>query len=66
MTIHESTELQIQASVDAALAGQLASASNDTLAAIAWEAFVDACDGFDVPCYASTFAELFPVYAELV
>jgi len=64
--ISETVEIELQASVEDALAGQLGSASNDALAAIAWDAFVDACDGFDVPCYASTFAELFPVYAELV
>lgn len=63
---NEATENQIRACVDDALASQLGSACNDTLAAIAWEAYVDACDAFDVPCQEETFAELFPVYAELV
>jgi hypothetical protein len=49
-----------------AILGQLNSASNETLAAIAWEAFQDGCDGFDVPCSFEAFAARFPVYAELV
>ena len=62
----ETTTLEIEASVNDAIAGQLGSASNEVIAQCAWDAFVDACEGFDVPCYVDTFAELFPVYSELV
>jgi hypothetical protein len=49
-----------------AILSQLNSASNETLAAIAWEAFQDGCEGYDVPCSFEAFAARFPVYAELV
>lgn len=65
-TIYESTLVDIEASVLAAVDSQVTSASNDTLAAIAWEAFVDACDCYDIPVNEGAFNNMFPVYAELV
>lgn len=64
--INEATQLQIEASVNDDIASQLGSASNETVSAIAWEAYVLACDAFDVACTIEGFAEIFPVYAELV
>ena len=38
----------------------------DTLAAIAWDAFCDACDAYDAPCALGIFQDAFPVLGELV
>jgi hypothetical protein len=38
-------------------------APNDVLAIIAWDAFCDACDGWDVPIRQSVFDDAFPELA---
>jgi hypothetical protein len=40
------------------------SASNEVLASIAWDAFYDACDAWDVSYAATHFAAFFPEFAE--
>jgi hypothetical protein len=33
---------------------------NETLATLVWEAYADACDGLDLPCYEEAFDAAFP------
>lgn len=65
MSIQDSTENQIKASVDDALASQLSSACNEVLACIAWETFANACDHFGVDISEDLFDQLYPVYGEI-
>lgn len=40
--------------------------SNEVLAAVALDAYIDACDAWEVPAYSTHFAEAFPTFAEFV
>ena len=65
-TISDLTYDEISKDVEASISRQITSASNEVCAQLAWDAFYDGCEAYDVPATIESFARNFPVYAELV
>ncbi|HUW96976.1 MAG TPA: hypothetical protein VMW58_14430 [Anaerolineae bacterium] len=60
-------EQRLQPALDAAreaFEAYQGTTGTDTLAAIVWEAYYDACDVFDAPCRLTDFADVFPTLGE--
>lgn len=51
---------EIFGEIDALVRKHRATASNEVVAAIAWEAYCDSCDGWDLPTDEAAFLRRFP------
>jgi hypothetical protein len=62
-SIHDLQLGNVLAEVKRTVRKYRATTGNDTLAIIAWDAFCDGCEGWDVPIQEDVFNRFFPEYA---
>ena len=64
--LHEQTYGEALRYADETVTSHQSTAPHDVLAVLAWEAYSDACDQFDISPTLSHFVDKFPTFAGLV